>query len=111
MSKKQFKQVVRIYCEGDTEKRYLEAMFADRYKGIRADILPKIKNSVESILDAVLRELSDPETKDLKGLFLVLDMDVFYIQNKMAAYKCMKNKLNRAGNGNFSIIESRPCIE
>lgn len=52
--KKSFKKVVQIYCEGDTEKNYLEAMFNDRYKGIKADFKPKIKGSIESILDTIL---------------------------------------------------------
>lgn len=94
-AKKQFKKVVRIYCDGDTEKKYLQAMFAERYKGIKATILPQIKNSIEDIMDAVLEELKDPETKDLKGLFLVLDMDTLYIQKKLTAYKRMKREIKK----------------
>lgn len=70
-------------------------MFAERYKGIKATILPQIKNSIEDIMDAVLEELKDPETKDLKGLFLVLDMDTLYIQKKLTAYKRMKREIKK----------------
>ncbi|MDY0229621.1 MAG: RloB family protein [Candidatus Cloacimonadaceae bacterium] len=109
--KKSFEKVVRIYCEGDTEKKYLVTMFTDRYKGLRAQFKPKIKGSIEHILEGFLQELYEPETKALKGLFLVLDMDTLYTQSKISIYKQMKKKLEAIGDSSFSIIESRPCIE
>lgn len=109
--KKSFEKVVRIYCEGDTEKRYLVTMFTDRYKGLRAQFKPKIKGSIEHILEGFLQELYEPETKALKGLFLVLDMDTLYTQGKIPIYKQIKKKLEAVGDSKFSIIESRPCIE
>jgi hypothetical protein len=109
--KKSFKKVVQIYCEGDTEKNYLVAMFSDRYKGIKAEFKPKIKGSLESILDAILGVLKEPETKELKGLFLVLDMDTVYVQNNIRYFEEKKKELVVTGNSKFSSIESRPCIE
>ena len=86
-------------------------MFTDRYKGLRAQFKPKLKGSIEHILEGFLQELYEPETKALKGLFLVLDMDTLYTQGKIPIYEQIKKKLEAVGDSNLSIIESRPCIE
>lgn len=109
--KRSFKKVVQIYCEGETEKNYLAAMFKDRYKGIRADFKPKITGTIESIMDAIIDELKKPETRELKGFFLVLDMDTIYKDKKLREFMKRKKELTKAGGGKCSVIESRPCIE
>ncbi|HOD18080.1 MAG TPA: RloB domain-containing protein [Candidatus Cloacimonadota bacterium] len=92
MSKKPFKQVVNIYCEGETERNYLQAMLKDRYPGLKVP-RPKIYSNPEDMIKSVIEELKLKNTKSLKGIFLVIDMDVFYKDNKkMESYKRRKNR-------------------
>lgn len=111
-NKKQFKKVVRIYTfDGDTEKNYLKSLFSDRYKGVSVDIQPKLKNTIEDIMDYVLEEAKAHETADLKGLFLIVDMDVVYKNDKIHVYQTKRKKMKSVRRRNVALIESLPCIE
>lgn len=112
--KRSFKKVVRIYCEGITEKNYLRALIVERFKGMTVDVLPKLKNKIEVMLDAIHEDLLSAEIEDLMGLFLVLDMDVLHKDKKMPLYSRRKKELEkmmRSKQDKLHFIESRPCIE
>lgn len=109
--KRTFKKVVRIYCEGITEKNYLRALIADRFKGITVEVLPKLKNKTEVMLDAILEELKSAEIEDLMGLFLVMDMDVVHKDKKMPLYLRRKKEMVSLKQDKLHFVESQPCIE
>ncbi len=86
-------------------------MLKDRYPGLKVP-RPKIYSNPEDMIKSVIEELNLKNTKSLKGIFLVIDMDVFYKDNKkMESYKRRKKQIEKMGEENLHFIESRPCIE
>jgi hypothetical protein len=109
---RQFRKVVHVYCEGDTEKNYIRALCLDRYKKIRVDIFPNLKNGLESIFELLKEEMNCNEYLDLQGLFLVLDMDALHHHRQITEYTRDKQKLLvKDCERKLLFVESRPCIE
>jgi len=107
-----FKKSVLVYCiDGDVEKKYLYALFKDRYKDTGLESFPKIKNQIEMVFKSILKDLELPETRDLVGVFILIDMDTIIRDNKSSSYKSFKRKVDNLQMDNVHIIESRPCIE
>lgn len=108
--KKEFKPIIHIYCDGETEINYLDAVRRDRYNGIQIEFKPKLKGTVEKTISDLEDDASKQLIQSHVVLFCALDMDTLRAQQKMPYYKSQKSKLLGIYN-NICFLESMPCIE
>lgn len=114
-AKKQFRKVVHIYCTGETEKNYVQALKQDRYmnRSLSIEIMPKLRCSFKEICQGIADDLRESETEYIQGIYLLIDLDEFYAKNKIDLYKkktASLSKLDKSGS-KLLFIETRPCIE
>lgn len=112
---KPFKKSVLIYCEGDTEKNYLDSLKADRYKGLSIKTSPDLIGSscFKKGFKYIEQILTDNPEESYSLIFYVLDLDVIRNQGKTNEYKKAKAKLEQlvGTHDRLYVIESMPCIE
>lgn len=110
-----YKSVIRIYCDGETEKHYLNSLKTDKYNGLTIEIKPGLGASdrFEDVFDEIGQLLDADEAEQYRRIFYLKDMDTVYNQGKIGKFQNGALKLFRkkhAANRLF-IIDSRPCFE
>ncbi|HHZ14966.1 MAG TPA: RloB domain-containing protein [Candidatus Cloacimonetes bacterium] len=112
---KPFKRVIKIFCDGITERQYMDSIKPDlQNENIDWAIEPQmgLADRFEDVFDKI-QSLLKSKAHQYILIFYIKDMDNIHAQNQFQAYKRAKEKCLSTQNasGRVFIIESRPCFE
>jgi len=104
------KKVVNIHCEGDSEEIYINALVQDKYKGIKPKFKPKLRGTLQKLMNDIEDDISELEPELPVYHFCILDMDTLHRQGLMTKYNEIKTRLCDKSE-KLTFIESMPCLE
>ena len=114
--KKSFQHVIKVFCDGITEKEYVEAIRQVlKQQNITLDVSPKLgkADKFKDVFKTMEELLDDKESSQYLKIFYITDMDTIEKQGKIEVYKQTKQRCLNANkaSGRVFIIENKPCFE
>lgn len=110
-----FKSTILIYCDGLTEKCYLQSLKADRYPGISIEIKPQLcrGDKFEDVFKEIGRLLDASDDEQYRFIFYLKDMDTVHNQGQLGRFQKLVEVLSkkRRAHNRLYVIESRPCFD